>query len=170
MAIINLTQGKAAIIDDEDLARVSLFKWHFNIKKSRRANTRQGYAQRGHYIRLGLKQYTNKTIYLHRFILGVLDHPQVIVDHLNGDTLDNRKCNLRITTPQINARNRKSAINGSSSHLGVHFHKINKKWRAQIKLNNKTKCLGCFSTEAEAIAVREVFILTHQIDGYRKAG
>lgn len=92
----------------------------------------------------------NKTLRLHRMILGVTD-PKVLVDHINGNGLDNRKCNLRITTPlgnNCNASKRKNAR--TSSYKGVHRCATWGKWKAQIQYRKKKYNLGSFDTEVEA--------------------
>lgn len=90
---IKLTQGLSALVDAEDFERVSAFKWC----ASRESNGRKWYAIRREYER-GTGKRTK--IRLHRFILGLGSGRDCerVVDHLNGDTLDNRKCNLEIVT------------------------------------------------------------------------
>jgi hypothetical protein len=69
-------------------------------------------------------------------------HGDVVIDHINGVKTDNRVDNLRIVTQQKNCENRRSKG----------YHKIGKKWRAQIKVNKKKHHLGYFDTEQEAHA------------------
>lgn len=69
----------------------------------------------------------------------------MLVDHKNGDTLDNRKSNLRIATYQINNHNVHSA-------KGYTWNKAANKWQAQIAINRKPMYLGLYNTEAEARA------------------
>ncbi len=164
MATLPLTQGREAIIDDDDYLNCSKYKWIFNIK-SRGA----GYAQRGQHIRGAVGGRTSKTIYLHREILGITDS-KLIVDHINGNTLDNRKINLRVVTPSISCRNRGSCRNKTSSYVGVHFHKLTKKWRAQIKVGSKKVSLGLFHTERDAALARTLYIEQNELDGFRKEG
>jgi hypothetical protein len=138
---IPLTQGKYALIDEEDFALVSQYKWH-----SCRGHTRNRavwYAKRN--IRLENGKQT--TVLLHRFLL---DAPKELeVDHINGDGLDNRRANLRFATRSENCRNRWTTW-GASSYRGVTRDAQNQKWRADIKVNGRRISLGAFATEEEA--------------------
>lgn len=82
--------------------------------------------------------------FLHRVIMNA--PPGVEVDHINGNTLDNRRCNLRICTHKENGRNQKSH-GGSSKYKGVSWHKQRRKWQAQIKVDGKNIHLGYFDDE-----------------------
>ena len=139
---LNLSQGKVTKIDASRYDELIKYKWHVNLKNGK------WYAQRSKHIKLGSKRYTSKTIYLHRELLNA---PKgVRVDHINGDTLDNRLENLRLCTQQENTRNTKSRKGSSSKYLGVHLHKQSGKYRAQIKLDGGKKSLGLHSTPEEA--------------------
>lgn len=83
--------------------------------------------------------------YLHREVLNVPKH--LMVDHINGDRLDNRKSNLRLCTDKGNSRNKKAF---SGKYKGVHFAKGSNRWVAQITKNYKCHHLGCFKSEDEA--------------------
>lgn len=85
-----------------------------------------------------------KVVYMHRVIMNA--QKGEIVDHINGDTTDNRRSNLRIVSKSINALN-------SPKHKGVYFNAKTKRWNARLTQNKKTKSLGGYATEAEAIAV-----------------
>ena len=132
MKIIALTQGKETIVDDNDYDYLSQFKWCYH----------KGYAARN--IRLENGKQT--TIKMHRIII---DCPQgLLVDHINGDSLDNRRSNLRIVTNQQNNMNKKHY--SRSGFKGVYFNKLAQKWHAQIALNNKVIYLGLFNDLVEA--------------------
>ena len=93
-------------------------------------------------------------IYLHRLIMGAIEGDYV--DHLNGNTLDNRKINLRICTNQENSENKtKLAENNTSSVLGVHFDKSRNKWKVEICENGKTHFLGRFENLENAKLARK---------------
>lgn len=141
MKQIPLTQGKFALVDDEDFERVSQFKWTY--KKS--INT--GYAQRTLWP-------SNKHLYLHSFILNTSE----MVDHINGNGLDNRKINLRHANKAINSMNRIKQKNNTSGYKGVHKYKIKlrKPFQAYIKVNGKRKHLGMFSTALEAAKIYDL--------------
>jgi hypothetical protein len=137
ICIISLTQNKSAIIDSEDYDNVKNHTWY--------ANKRDGiwYAESG---RVG-----NKGNSIHRLILNVNSNEQI--DHINGDGLDNRKCNLRIVSNQQNkfnsrkqkTRNRKMCL---SKYKGV--SKNNNKWYSRIVKDGTIIYLGTFNTEEDA--------------------
>jgi hypothetical protein len=94
MKKIPLTQGYFAIVDDSDFDMLNRVKWHAN----KGHNT--FYAQRSVLQENGKW----KNVQMHRVILGVHD-PKIQVDHINGDGLDNRRCNLRSCTRSENMQN-----------------------------------------------------------------
>lgn len=120
MKKISLTQGKFALVDDDDFERVNRLKWFAGWSPHRRkfwAGTNPG------------PRKTRKTIFLHRFLM---DAPRGIqVDHINGDPLDNRKCNLRLCTNQENSRNRGKNKNNTLGYKGVNRIKSGKEYRYQ---------------------------------------
>lgn len=87
---------------------------------------------------------------LHREILGLRVKDGLIGDHINGDTLNNRRDNLRAVTPAGNSRNIKMNIKNTSGYPGVSWHKRDRHWRAQL---NK-KYIGAFQTPEEANIAR----------------
>jgi len=91
--------------------------------------------------------------YAHRLVMGEPKGMQI--DHINGNGLDNRKCNLRICTRAENRRNTKLLRTNKSGYIGVHFNKRQKRWIAQIQLNRKTKHLGSFTSAREAAIHRD---------------
>lgn len=88
-------------------------------------------------------------IFMHRLILGAKKGQ--IVDHINGDRLDNRKRNLRICTTGENLANQSKPYPSSTSGLrGVSFNKEKKRWVAQICLLSKNTFIGYFDSKEEA--------------------
>lgn len=73
-----------------------------------------------------------------------------MVDHINGDGLDNRRCNLRIVTRRQNSLNSKPKSNTSSKFKGVSRRKNSKKWVASINIYRKSHYLGAFEDEEKA--------------------
>lgn len=136
---ILLTQGKIAIVDASDYDFLMQWKWKF---------VSHGYACRNHHVGIVNGKRIQKRIYMHRLILNVPIGQYT--DHINGDMLDNRRCNLRICTNQQNAANsKKYSIITSSKYKGVAWDEVNTKWRAQIYVK-KSIYLGRFSSEIEA--------------------
>lgn len=85
--------------------------------------------------------------FLHRMIMNA--PPGIQVDHINGDPLDNRRCNLRLCTHAENQCNQ-HVVRGRSQFKGVTWHKQNRKWRARIVHHGKDIHLGLFDDEVEA--------------------
>ena len=143
---IELTQGKFAIVDADDFERVSEFKWHYN-----KNGKYTGYARRRQYIGMKDGKQIQKGISMHRFIMGVEDS-KVHVDHINHDTLDNRKSNLRRCTKAENGRNQKIRKGGFSKYKGVFKSSKSriKPFRARIMFNQKPINLGSFAAERDA--------------------
>lgn len=137
------------IIDTSDLERAKEFPNTWNAYWNK--GTESYYVQ-GSMIIDGKRT----TIQLHRWILGVKDRNK-IVDHINHNTLDNTRLNLRIGTHQENQQNRKGAHkqNKSSGIRGVSWHKKNKKWQAYLTINRKRINIGSFDSleDAEKAAV-----------------
>lgn len=88
------------------------------------------------------------TIRLHRLIISAPDN--MLVDHINGNTVDNRKSNLRLCSHIENLRNSKVQSNNKTGYKGVYWHTRNKKWIAHITIKRKSIHLGVFSTKEDA--------------------
>ena len=124
------------LLDDEDYEKIK--KDFNNLKWSVTKNRKGLYAQ---------KRVNKKIIYLHRY---VMNNPDGIVDHINHNTLDNRKENLRGTTNSNNLRNGTIRKNNKTGVKGVSYCKKRKKFVATIKVNYKTINLGRYDTLEEA--------------------
>ncbi len=148
---IKLTQNKYAVVDDENYQWLNQYKWRIQD------NHTTYYARRNIIIQNPNKQKNikrkRKIIYMHRIILekklGRQLEKSEFTDHINGDGLDNRECNLRLCTSQQNKMNQKKT-RGSSMYKGVRWVKRDKKWRTTIQFNKKKIHLGIFQDEAEA--------------------
>lgn len=130
-----------ATVDDEDYELVSKYNWTFN----------NGYAK---------THIKNKDVKMHRLIMGF---PDMDIDHIDGDGLDNRKINLRLVTSSQNHYNARLYVSNKSGYKGVYLDgsKVNP-WRAFIGVEGRRINLGHFKTFEEAKeARREAELLYH---------
>lgn len=138
MKTIYLTQGKKTLVDDADWEYLHSWEW----------TALRG--QSGYYaVRSTYPQGKRVLVHMSRVILGLTD-PKVLADHRSGDTLDNRRDNLR---PATKAQNRANAVlnkNSTSKLRGVTYLKSQKRWRARIRLDGKDLFLGYFDSKEEA--------------------
>lgn len=145
---IPLSRGYVTVVDavDADLARHT---WHIVITR----NDVSKYAVREIKLTPGRKGKA-RAERLHRVImeriLGTPLSPKMEVDHIDGNSLNNRRSNLRLATHQQNSRNRKLNKNSGTGFKGVSYRKDNHKWRAIIVVNQCNICLGQFDTPQEA--------------------
>src|SRR5574341_1530254 len=125
MKYIQLTQGKQAIVSDEDYDRLTCHKWHYHPA----GQGKPGYARTRIY-----QNGTSFCVYMHHFIL----HRQngLEIDHVDGNGLNNQRDNLRYATSHKNKCNRGSETGSSSRFKGVAWHYIGK-WTARIRVNNR---------------------------------
>ena len=130
---IPLTQGRFAIVDAEDYARLAKYKWSCQKSKN------NFYATRAN---------GNARISMHREIMKAPEGLQV--DHIDGGGLNNRKSNLRLCTHAENVHNSRPMHNATSKYKGVCWHKHKKKWCVSISKSGKRTYLGNFDDEIEA--------------------
>ena len=145
---IPLSKGKVALIDLEDLPRVSQYPWH--ARQSNRVD-HIWYAYR--------TGPSGQKIALHRFLMDA--PPGVEVDHVSGDGLDNRRANLRLATHRQNLTNQRKRLNRSSRFKGVHWCKRDVAWVARITVNDRMRCLGYFAVEQDAAQAYNAAALEH---------
>lgn len=123
-----------SLIDKEDLKLVQNKKWSV---------TKDNYILSG-----SVKPF----IYLHRIVMNASSE---YVDHINGNTLDNRKQNLRIVSNANNLKNRiKLPSNNTSGIIGVRYRKDRNKWYAEIQYDNHKINLGSYIEKEDAIKAR----------------
>ena len=116
--------NKPFIFDINDFEKVSKYHW---------------YEETNGYIRSSGKRKEDK-IFLHRLIM---DFPENMwIDHINHNTLDNRKLNLRIASTSQNTMNHIKGSNNTSGMSGVVWVKNRNKWKSQIKFNGQLIFLG----------------------------
>jgi hypothetical protein len=128
--LIPLSQGLVTIVDATDYEELSQFYWtaHWDSKG------RRFYVHSGH----------NPTVIMHRMVVGGGEH----TDHINGNSLDNRRANLRPATVGQNQFNSKPR--GSREFKGINLTPSNK-WQAEIQINKKKFYLGTFASKRDAI-------------------
>lgn len=146
--VIRISKGFSTIVDDEDFVFLSKMKWcaKLAIDYSRSGKV---YVMRTEKLPDGNK----KNVYIHRLLTGALDGQYV--DHINGDTLDNRRSNLRVCTSGENSYNQsKRRINCTSKFKGVSWNTRLKKWVAQCggpkTPGIKNQYIGCYDSELDA--------------------
>src|SRR6185436_20302811 len=141
MKEIKLTQGQAAIVDDEDYEYLNQWKWFARYNP----HTHSFYAARSEY---NPEVKVQRTLLMHRYIIGITN-PQILCDHRNHNTLDNRKENLRMSNAAQNRANSRPCRNTTSKYLGVSLRKDIRKWQAQIRINSRVTHLGFFENEID---------------------
>lgn len=148
MKKIKLTQDQWALVDDEDYDRLSEHKWF--ASKSRTADKFSATRNTP-----GRPNGEQRKILMHREITNA--PKEKVVDHINGNPLDNRKENLRVCTQQENSWNRGKPKNNKSGYKGVTYYKkrdmineLKKPWAAHIQSNGKKRYLGYYKTAQEA--------------------
>lgn len=149
MKEIPLTQGKVALVDDEDYEFLVQWKWCFDC----------GYATRGARIPKTRRQVH---VYMHRLIVRPTDGAHV--DHVNGNRLDNRRGNLRLASLSENACNRPVQSNNLSGFKGVSRHltaALNLRWAAQLHVRGRRVCHSYHDTPEEAARAYDAAAIKH---------
>jgi hypothetical protein len=130
----NLTAARFAIVDPEDYQKLAEYNWQLyeSISKNYYA----------------VRNEERKYVKMHRVIMNA--PAGVVVDHKDGNGLNNIKSNLRFATYAQNSFNKRTGEKGSSKYRGVHLVKDNGKYRAAINYNRIRKHLGYFDNEEDA--------------------
>jgi hypothetical protein len=131
-ARVQLTQGRWAKVDIEDIDLVSGKRWKFSA----------GYA----YCR---EDSAGPIVLMHRLILGLKPYGPPC-DHANHDGLDNRRSNIRPCTPSQNQANRHKRPGFSSVHKGVSWNPCKMKWQFSITVEGQRSPFVYFDSEEEA--------------------
>lgn len=130
-----------ALIDAQDAEKVMAHKW---------CMTNSGYANR--------TDKQKNTIAMHRLIIGAKKGE--LVDHIDGNPLNNTRKNLRLATSQQNAFNTKLPKHNTSGYKGVSWHKRKQLWQACVYSNNTSKFLGFYLTKEEAAVAYNVWVVS----------
>lgn len=130
------------LIDTKDLNKLKGIKFRPYFEKKNNS----------YYAIASIKSNTNKcgwaTLQLHRLIMDTPSN--LTVDHINHNTLDNRKINLRNVTHAENCQNKNVQRNSKTGVRGVHKHSKNNSWIAQLEVNGKKVYLGSYKSIEEA--------------------
>jgi len=139
--VVLLSKGFVAWVSPEDIDRVMNRHWHL------KGNGLSVYAMS--------TDYTNhddgRKLMMHHYIIGKMDGWQV--DHINGNTLDNRRGNLRFVIPRLNCLNRHLGPRGVTQHKTDSGRKTGK-WRSGITVNGRWRNLGIHETYEGALKAR----------------
>lgn len=142
-------KNEIVIIDDELIISIE------DLEKVKSIN-RAWYKNKSGYW---LVTKNNEDIFLHRFLMDLPNRydekTKLIVDHINGNRNDNRRCNLRVIQKEINPINCKIYSNNTSGQKGVSYLKRLNKWQVNINVNKKSIYLGVYSDFDEAVRVRK---------------
>lgn len=141
-AEVYVGNGKYAICDWGDWEKIKSFNWRLTTKNKSGCLYAHAWSSED--------AKTRKRISMHGLIMD-----GNLIDHINGNGLDNRRINLRHVTHQQNAFNQKNH-GGSSKYKGVSFDKESGLWRAYITFNGKRKYLGRHGSEVDAAKVYDM--------------
>ena len=136
--------GKFFLVTTTDAELIRQFSWRLT------GRTKRGAGRPCVYVSTQVKR---KTIYIHRFLLGLEAGDGEIVDHINNDPLDSRRENLRLVTDsqnKANTKKRAAKAGCSSASIFKGVSRSGKRWTAQIKINGVNRYLGTFDTQEEA--------------------
>lgn len=133
---------------------VSFFKNDKDFKSynSRKLGKQAGSLKSGYlYTNVGGVPYA-----IHRIIFYVFNgYLPLIIDHIDGNPLNNKIENLREATPSQNLANTRISKNNTSGFKGVFYHKSTGKWQASVRFNGRLLHLGLFSDISDAVKVRQ---------------
>ena len=159
MKEIKLTKGYVAIVDDDDYEWLSKYKWHVHVGQTRPGGRVKIQARTTLHMDDDMGYRWTRIEAMHRMIADA--KPGEVVDHINHDSLENCKSNLRIVTAQQNAFNQRVSKTyagkpKTSIYKGVYLKRFTKwgkeyrYWCAAINPNGKRVTLGHFHDEEEA--------------------
>ena len=147
--LVHLTRNKTCILNTSDWETLKHRTWHAA------GHVDLLYACSNQYS----EGKVRKPIRMHREIMRPPEG--MVVDHINHNTLDNRRCNLRICTPRQNTFNQYRKYTTEPKRKGVYFFRRTGRWYSQISLNGVNTYLGYFDTAEEAAQAYDVAAKQH---------
>jgi hypothetical protein len=130
-------EKERTIIDLEDIDKIKSYKWNCNKSSKFHVSTIT----------------KDGNLMLHRLIMNCTDD-SLVVDHINHNPLDNRKCNLRICTNEENRKNNSLYNTNTTGIIGIYYIKKRNIWQSSITVNTKLLLLGEFNNKEDAIRER----------------
>jgi hypothetical protein len=134
---ICLSKGLVTIVDDSDYETLAKHKWFASFGGGGDPNQRHAARNVG-----------GALVLMHRFILN--PPSRMVIDHINGDGLDNRRENLRVCTQRQNCANQRIRRDNTSGYKGVYFNKRDERWVVQIRHRRERIFVGSFKDKNEA--------------------
>jgi hypothetical protein len=134
---LSLPGGLSVLVDEQDAEWLARYRWR---------------AIRIRHTWYAVRDDGETLIYMHREIIGA--PAGAIVDHIDGNGLNNQRCNLRLVTPGENAINAAKRAGCSSRHRGVDWCKSMRAWRARVWCGGREQLVGYYATEKEAAEAR----------------
>lgn len=141
MRVLPLSQGRVALVDDEDHEWLSRWKW--SAKKVESKNKTNWYA-----VRAELRGGHTKIFFMHREIMRTTKGQKV--DHRDGCGLNNQRSNLRFCSQSQNMWNACKAGAFTSRYKGVSWDKSRSLWRSSINFFSEHIFIGRFQLEIQA--------------------
>lgn len=132
---VELSKSRVALIDESDALLIGRCNWCSTV------NGRNPHV----YAKGRPPELNGRFVRMHRYLIGV--DSELLCDHINGNTLDNRRSNLRLVTTSQNNMNQ-MVVQGKCGFKGVHVHGV--RFSAHIGINRKVVFLGTFPTAIEA--------------------
>ena len=139
-------ENLAPIIDKEDISKVQQYTWHAKYQEDIHS----------YYVETNQKLQSGKfMLMLHRFLTDTTCKSKT-VDHINHDTLDNRKCNLKVCSQKENNLNQAELHkNNKTGYRNISYQKMYDKFIVTLMINGKNKTIGRTSSLKEAILMRD---------------
>lgn len=141
----------SVIVDDDDYEELSKYIWTYHKEHKSEYAVTASKDEFGKY----------RTKKMHRMIMGINDR-HILIDHVDGNGLNNQRSNLRLANYSTNQANKKRLHNKKSKYKGVYFQSNTQKWKSGVMKDGKYFHLGYFKTEEHAamaynIKAKELF-------------